>query len=53
MEIKRYMFLNNEIKVYYVTMISMCCSNWQFGDVSLVALPVRRGGNGRSDDEYD
>lgn len=29
----------------------MCCSNWQFGDVSLVALPVRRGGNGRDDDD--
>lgn len=25
-------------------------SNWQFGNVSLVALPVRRGGNGRGDE---
>lgn len=28
----------------------MYCSNWQFGNVSLVALPVRRGGNGRGDE---
>lgn len=25
-------------------------SNWQFGNVSLVALPVRRGGKGRDDE---
>lgn len=25
-------------------------SNWQFGNVSLVALPVRRGGSGRGDE---
>jgi len=27
----------------------MYCSNWEFGNVSLVALPVRRGGNGRDE----
>lgn len=41
---------NTEVKVYYETTINMCFSNWQFGNVSLVALPVRRGGNGRDDE---
>jgi len=48
--VNRKSFSIQKVKVYYETTISMCCSNWQFGNVSLVALPVRRGGNGRGEE---